>query len=76
MRRRVASATGTTRRPSRTDEVQQQINKLAAEREKFLEAERQRLADASGEATLGDVVVTTIQKQLTASGFATGGTAK
>ncbi len=57
-------------------EVQQQINKLAAEREKFLEAERQRLANTSGEATLGDAVVTTIQKQLNASGFATGAAAE
>ncbi len=61
---------------AKRSEVQQQINKLAAEREKFLEAERRRLADASGEATLGDAVVTTIQKQLTASGFTTGGTAE
>ncbi len=57
-------------------QIQAEINKLAAEREKFLEAERQRLAEASGEATLGDAVVTTIQKQLNASGFATGGAAE
>jgi hypothetical protein len=53
-------------------EIQAKISKLAAERETFLETERKRLAGESADATLGDAVVTTIQKQLTDSGFDTG----
>ncbi len=49
--------------------IRQQIAKLAAERDAYLAKERKRLADASGDATLGDAVVTAIQKQLTDSGF-------
>ncbi|MGI9428510.1 MAG: vWA domain-containing protein [Bythopirellula sp.] len=54
----------------RTD-LQQQIGKLAAERESHLNKERTRLAAAAGAATLGDAVVMAIQKQLVASGFET-----
>lgn len=50
-------------------DLQQQIGKLAAERESHLKKERTRLAAATGEATLGDAVVMAIQKQLVASGF-------
>jgi hypothetical protein len=56
---------------ARRAEIQSKIAKLAAEREKYLEAERKRLADESDEATLGDAVVATIQKQLAESGFET-----
>jgi hypothetical protein len=57
---------------AKRSEIQKEISKLAAERERLLQAERERLAEEAGEATLGDAVVTTIQKQLNASGFATG----
>ncbi len=49
--------------------VQQQIAKLSVERDAFLAQEQKRLADQSGDATLGDAVVATIQKQLAKSGF-------
>jgi hypothetical protein len=51
-------------------EVQSKINALAAEREAFLIKERKRLATEAGAATLGDVVVTAVQKQLSNAGFA------
>jgi hypothetical protein len=54
---------------ARRAEIQAKITKLAAEREKYLEAERRRLAAESDDPTLGDAVVATIQKQLTKSGF-------
>ena len=50
-------------------EIQKQIAKLSKEREDYLANERKRLADEKGEATLGDAVVTAIQKQLADSGF-------
>jgi hypothetical protein len=50
-------------------EIQQQIGKLSKEREAYLAKERKRLADEKGDATLGDAVVTAIQKQLADSGF-------
>ena len=50
--------------------IQKKIGKLAAERETYLAKERKRLAKGSGEATLGDAVVATIQKQLRQAGFA------
>jgi von Willebrand factor type A domain len=56
---------------TRRAEIQTKITKLAGEREKYLEVERKRVATESGEATLGDAVVATIQKQLTKSGFET-----
>ena len=49
--------------------IQQKIAALSTEREAYLAAERQRLADESGDATLGDAVVMAIQKQLADSGF-------
>jgi hypothetical protein len=49
--------------------VQQQIAKLAVERDTYLAKEQKRLATDAGQATLGDVVVTAIQKQLADSGF-------
>jgi hypothetical protein len=52
-------------------ELQKQIGELAAEREKYLAQEQARLATETGEATLGDAVVATINKQLTKSGFET-----
>ncbi len=51
--------------------LQQEISKLAAERESYVAKERKRLADETGGTTLGDAVVSAIQKQLIASGFAT-----
>ncbi len=52
-------------------QLQQQINKLAAEREAYLQKERTRLAEEAGEATLGDAVVLAVRKQLVQSGFET-----
>jgi len=49
--------------------IQKQIAKLSAERETYLAKERQRLANESGQATLGDAVVAAIQKQLDDAGF-------
>jgi hypothetical protein len=56
---------------SRRADLQKQIGELAAAREKYLAQEQARLATETGEATLGDAVVATINKQLTASGFET-----
>ncbi len=56
---------------SRRAEVQKKINALAAEREAYLAKEQKRAAQDSSDATLGDAVVSTIRKQLTASGFET-----
>lgn len=56
---------------ARRAELQRRISSLAAEREKYLQAERQKLTDESGEATLGDAIVVTINKQLAKSGFET-----
>jgi hypothetical protein len=53
-------------------EIQKQINALAAEREAYVAKEQKRLATESGKTTLGEAVVTTIQKQLAKSGFETG----
>ncbi len=52
-------------------QLQQKINKLAAEREAYLQKERARLAEEAGEATLGDAVVLAVRKQLVQSGFET-----
>ena len=57
-------------------EVQNKIAKLAAEREAYLTQERKRLANETGQATLGDAVVATIAKQLAKSGFETAATSK
>jgi len=57
-------------------EVQNKIAKLAAEREAYLTQERKRLANETGQATLGDAVVATIAKQLAKSGFETTATSK
>ena len=56
--------------------VQQQIAKLSVEREAYLAKEQKRLADKSGQATLGDAVVQAIQQQLTESGFEQAGSAE
>ena len=50
-------------------EVQNEISSLAAERETYLAKERQRLAEETGDATLGDAVVSAIRGQLAKSGF-------
>lgn len=50
--------------------LQAEIGKLAAERDAYLQHERARQAEASGKDTLGDAVVTAIQKQLVQAGFA------
>ena len=52
-------------------EVQKKIAKLAAERENYLIQEHQRIQADQGQATLGDVVVAAITKQLAKSGFET-----
>ena len=57
-------------------EVQNKIAKLAAERDAYLTQERKRLANETGQATLGDAVVATIAKQLAKSGFETTATSK
>ena len=49
--------------------VQKQINTLAAEREQYLAKQRESVAAGTGERTLGDAVVSTIEKQLKKSGF-------
>jgi len=54
---------------SRRAEVQKQINDLATEREKYLAAERKRLAQDTGGSTFGDATVQAIRKQLAKSGF-------
>ena len=61
---------------ARRAEVQNKINVLAAERESYLANERKRMAPQSGQATLGDAVVSTIRKQLQESGFETAPAAK
>jgi hypothetical protein len=53
-------------------EIQKQINDLAIEREAFIAKEQKRLATESGKQSLGEAVVSTIQKQLAKSGFETG----
>ena len=50
-------------------DIQRQIAAHSVEREAYLAKEKQRLADESGQATLGDAVVGAVQKQLAASGF-------
>lgn len=50
-------------------ELQKRIGELAKERETYLAKERQKLAEDSGQDTLGDAVVQTIQRQLAESGF-------
>jgi hypothetical protein len=50
-------------------QVQKEISSLAAERETYLAKERKRLAEESGDATLGDAVVSAIRQQLAKSGF-------
>ena len=52
-------------------QLQKQISSLAAERETYLSKERKRQAETTGATTLGDAVVTAIQKQLIKSGFKT-----
>ena len=54
---------------SRRGAIQKQINDLAAEREKYLAKERQRLASDSASSTFGEATVLAIRKQLTKSGF-------
>lgn len=50
-------------------ELQTKIAELSKERAAYVAQEERRLAEQSGEATLGDAVVLTIQKQLTKAGF-------
>lgn len=52
-------------------DIQEKIGKLNKEREAHVAKERKRLAEATGEATLGDAVVSTIKKQLVMNGFDT-----
>ena len=52
-------------------QLQKEIGSLATEREAYLTKERKRQAEVAGETTLGDAVVTAIQKQLIRSGFKT-----
>ncbi len=52
-------------------ELRDKIGKLAAERETFLAKEQAKLAAETGQATLGDAVVTAIRKQLLDAGFKT-----
>jgi len=61
---------------SKRKALQKKIGKLAAERETHLRQERKRTATIAGEATLGDAVVSTIQKQLVQSGFETSAAGK
>lgn len=49
--------------------VKKKIAELAAQRELHIAKERQRLAEETGDATLGDAVVITIRKQLADAGF-------
>jgi len=53
---------------SRT-ELKRKIGEQAAAREVYLAAEKKKLATESGEATLGDAVVSAIRKQLLAEGY-------
>jgi hypothetical protein len=53
-------------------DLQEKIKKLAAEREAHIAKEQKRLAEESGQATLGDAVAATVNKQLAESGFETG----
>lgn len=57
-------------------EVQKEISALAAERESFLAKEHKRLAEETGDATLGDAVVLAIRQQLAKSGFENAAIAK
>ena len=50
-------------------ELQKKIAELSKERDAYVAQEERRLAEQSGDATLGDAVVLTIQKQLTKAGF-------
>jgi hypothetical protein len=50
-------------------ELQAQIAALSAEREEFLREKRAEMANDSEGATLGDVIVEAVQKQLVAAGF-------
>jgi hypothetical protein len=50
-------------------EVQQEINRLTAEREAYVSKERKRLAMETGDETLGDAVVAAIRRQIARSGF-------
>ncbi len=56
---------------SKRAKVQQKISRLAAEREIYLAKQRKRLAQETGNSTLGDAVVAAIQRQLVESGFET-----
>lgn len=56
---------------SKRKSLQAEIGKLAKQREAYIAKERQRIATEEGKATLGDAVVSTIQKQLVKSGFET-----
>ncbi len=53
-------------------DLKKQIGKQAAEREIYLEAERQRRSAETGETTLGEAVVIAIGKQLLEAGFTLG----
>lgn len=50
-------------------EIQAKIKEASAAREKFIASKRKELADASGEATLGDAMSAAVVRQLKAAGF-------
>lgn len=50
-------------------ELQDRIKEVSKERAKFVAEERKRLAEETGEQTLGDAIVIAVQKQLTENGF-------
>ena len=52
-------------------DIRAKIGKLAAQRDTYAAKERKRLAKESDDATLGEVVVLAVQKQLAKSGFKT-----
>jgi uncharacterized small protein (DUF1192 family) len=54
---------------ARRASLQQEINRLAAQREAYLAKERARLAEEQGGETLGDAVVAAVNRQLAAAGF-------
>jgi von Willebrand factor type A domain len=57
-------------------DIQKQIGALGAQREAYLAQKRAEAAADAGQATLGDAVVSTIQKQLKETGFDVSGSGK
>ena len=54
---------------ARRAEIQKQINELVADRDQYVAEKRRALVDGSGEATLGDAVVSSVREQLNQAGF-------